>query len=253
MGEKGMEKNTVSDEEIRSAIHRYVREAIWRNANIEIAVTFPDTEAVLDGQLPDDLTLDDGIVINNIKRAWAYLEKNWRAGVDFDLASQYNAILGGGLVLGAGELRTGESWITGTDYRPKISTKEDVLSDFSVIEEIKNPIDRALIYFSEICRSQFFNDGNKRTAQMIANHVLIQNGKGFLGLRPDLAHMKEFRSRLISFYESGDSTQLRDFLKKTAIMDFKTGLTQEQEESKSLAATGESLKSRIQKMKLEEK
>lgn len=42
--------------------------------------------------------------------------------------------------------------------------------------KIESPEDRALLMFCKITRGQWFNDGNKRTALMTANHALINAG-----------------------------------------------------------------------------
>lgn len=48
--------------------------------------------------------------------------------------------------------------------------------EISSLMKIESPEDRALLMFCKITRGQWFNDGNKRTALMTANHALINAG-----------------------------------------------------------------------------
>lgn len=51
---------------------------------------------------------------------------------------------------------------------------------------VESPEDRALLMFCRITRGQWFNDGNKRTALMTANHALINDGIGVFSISPSL-------------------------------------------------------------------
>lgn len=61
-----------------------------------------------------------------------------------------------------------------------------------------------------ITKGQRFNDGNKRTAQLGANHVLVHNGTGVLAV--PVEQRKEFLTKLAAFYETGEQQALNDFL-----------------------------------------
>jgi DNA-binding XRE family transcriptional regulator len=60
-----------------------------------------------------------------------------------------------------------------------------------------------------------FWDGNKRTAMLAANRILIRAGAGIL-LIPDRS-MAAFSSQLSAFYESGDPGELERFLYSEAL------------------------------------
>ena len=51
-------------------------------------------------------------------------------------------------------------------------------------------------------KMQLFNDGNKRTAMLIANHELIRQGKGIISIAEE--NKVEFGTKLIEFYEKGE-------------------------------------------------
>lgn len=56
----------------------------------------------------------------------------------------------------------------------------DVILSLSKSE--RSAEDQALLMFCAITRRQWFNDGNKRTALMAANHVLINAGIGVFAI-----------------------------------------------------------------------
>lgn len=75
--------------------------------------------------------------------------------------------------------------------------------------------ERALHMFSYLCRAQLFYDGNKRTAQLVANKMLIADGAGILAIPTD--RKQDFGILLVDFYETGDDTNLLAFLDETSI------------------------------------
>ena len=77
--------------------------------------------------------------------------------------------------------------------------------------------------FCAITRRQWFNDGNKRTALMAANHVLINAGIGVFAISPSLK--RDFTNRLLRYYESDDPAPLCAWLRDYAIGRLPGGLT----------------------------
>lgn len=75
--------------------------------------------------------------------------------------------------------------------------------------------ERAMGLFLGLCRAQLFSDGNKRTAQICANKVLIAGGAGVLAI--PVEHKAEFESLLVGFYETGDGSRLEAFLVEKAL------------------------------------
>ena len=55
-------------------------------------------------------------------------------------------------------------------------------------------------------RSQIFSDGNKRTATLFANKIMIENGKGIISI--PVEKDVEFGEKLIKYYETN---QIEDF------------------------------------------
>ena len=69
--------------------------------------------------------------------------------------------------------------------------------------------------------NQWFYDGNKRTANIIANKILINNGHGMLIIKD--SDIKEFEELLENCHEKPNylnKNKLFDFLLYKCLMDF---------------------------------
>ncbi len=206
---------------------RLLIDSIWKTANIEVdGITFPDTQEIFEGRAPADMTVDGIITVNNIKHAWQFLLNNVGYPMDWQYVAEYNRIIGEGLVRDAGMLRAYGVRIGGTDWSPELPTVETSRDMVAGIMRQGDPLARALGLFGAITRGQWFADGNKRTALMAANHELIHAGIGILSIQP--SDKREFTTRLLSYYESGDYRPLKDWLACNAFGQVPGGLTEAQ-------------------------
>lgn len=195
---------------------RNLVDSIWKEARLEgIAVTYPQTADVLEGRVVTDLTLEQNLALNNLKQAWRYVLDEPHA-IDFDALLHLNLLIGqGGVVRYAGELRDGLVRIGGTDFVPGVPDENQVRSEFERILSVEDPVMRALLAFAWACRSQLFRDSNKRTAQLVANDILVHSGEGILAVPIDV--QGEFFELLVSFYESNIPDELISFLREKCI------------------------------------
>lgn len=59
-------------------------------------------------------------------------------------------------------------------------------------------------------RSQLFWDGNKRTSTIVANKIMIENGKGIIKI-PD-SKLVEFNILLSDFYSTNNMKKIKQFI-----------------------------------------
>lgn len=59
-------------------------------------------------------------------------------------------------------------------------------------------------------RNQLFWDGNKRTSMIIANKIMIMNGKGIILVKDD--DLLEFNKVLTEYYTTGVDIKIIEFL-----------------------------------------
>ncbi|MCI1195130.1 hypothetical protein MOV40_06420 [Bifidobacterium pseudolongum subsp. globosum] len=74
---------------------RLLVDPIWKTANIEVdGIAFPDTQEIVEGRAPADMTVDGIVTVNNIKHAWQFLLDNVDYPVDWQYVAEYNRIIG---------------------------------------------------------------------------------------------------------------------------------------------------------------
>lgn len=75
---------------------------------------------------------------------------------------------------------------------------------------IPDPRERALAYFCSATRSQFYFDGNKRTARIMMVGELMQHG--YESVSVPYARQLEFNEALDVLFRTDDATELMVFL-----------------------------------------
>ncbi len=202
---------------------KYMVESIYRSANIEgIGMTFPETQTICDGMSVSGHTIDEINAINDLKNAWKWLFQNIDNNINVDCLCALNRNAGKFTVINAGCLRDKYDepirvpLFNGENYYPPLpKSKEDINKDITNIIKNKN-INAAFELFCYICKGQFFNDGNKRTATLITNMYMIQNGFGIFSIPVD--KKLEFYNNLTLFYSDNNNKEsLINFLKTNCI------------------------------------
>ena len=114
-----------------------------------------------------------------------------------------------------GEFRDRGVGMSGTNWRPKLPSEVNYEQELQEIKEIQNPLDYVLELFLWIQKSQMFMDGNKRTANLVANHEFIKNGLGILSIPPELTGT--YKQKLVDFYETDSTKEIKTFLYENCI------------------------------------
>ena len=81
--------------------------------------------------------------------------------------------------------------------------------------ESNSATEYAIELFLYLCKSQLFWDGNKRTAHIVANKVMLSNGNGILII--DANELDVFNYNLHDFYHNNNKTGIKDFLYNNCI------------------------------------
>ncbi len=181
------------------------------------AVTFPQTQTILNGVNVPNVQLDDIQAILNMRDAWKFLLGTVNEEVTFEYWCKLNEYIARNEALEWGKLRTGIVGISGTDYEPPIPNKEKTIEELKSILSTSNAsaTDKALEAFVWGTRGQFFWDGNKRTSLMLANKILVSSGSGIMKITDK--YMEQFNTILLNYYNTGKSEELKQFLYENAI------------------------------------
>lgn len=199
---------------------RCIVDTIYKQSRLEgIAVTFPETMEIYEGRSVAGLSVEDVIKVNNLKHAWEFVFDTIDYPMDLRYIRQINKEVGEGIVTDAGELRKSSVSIGGTDWKPDIPDYQTAEKEIQgIMESNRSVTDKAITMMLSLMRSQLFFDGNKRTAQIAANQIMIQGGAGILAI--PVKDQSEFFSLLIRYYETNDMTEIKKFVYDTSIDGF---------------------------------
>lgn len=180
------------------------------------AVTFPQTQTILNGVNVPNVQLDDIQAILNMRDAWRYLMNSVDVPLSVEYICKLNEFIARNEALEWGKLRTGSVGISGTDYLPPLPVYEDVERELAeILAKDTTATEKALDAFAWGARGQFFWDGNKRTSLTVANKILLMNGAGILTITDQ--HMEAFNVALFNYYNTGEAEPLKIFLYNNAI------------------------------------
>lgn len=196
---------------------RNIIDSIYRESRLEgIALTFPETAEIYEGRNVAGLTVDEVVKVNNLKHAWNFILDTADYPIDIRYIRQLNQIIGGNIVPLAGELRSSDVTIGGTNWRPEIPDYDSVERNIeNIMDSTESETDKAISLMLYLMRGQLFYDGNKRVAQLAANQVMIQNGAGIISI--PIERQKEFLSMLVQFYETNRMERLKKFIYETSV------------------------------------
>ena len=192
---------------------RNIVDSIYSEAKLEgISVTFPSTYEIFNGRAVAGLSVDDTIKINNLKHAWEFILSTLDYPIDLRYIRQINSEVGKGVVFREGLLRETEVRIGGTTWKPPFPDERKIKH---FIEGVSNnpelsATDRAIRTMLYVMRTQMFYDGNKRTAQLLANKILIENGAGVLSIHVE--DQEAFIKKLVKYYETGNEENVASFV-----------------------------------------
>lgn len=195
---------------------RNIVDSIWKSSHIEgIDVTFPETQKIYDGGNVAHLRIDEIQTINNLKHAWLFILNSIDMENNLNLLKSINSLVGNNLIDRPGNIRNYDVNIGGTNWKPELPDEEKFNYQLKEFEKIESITERAIITMCYIMRTQFFSDGNKRTAMLFSNKIMIENGKGLISIpvEKDI----EFGELLINYYETNNCDKLKQWIYDNAI------------------------------------
>ena len=193
-----------------------MKSIIYNQAVLEgCSTTFPDTETILENGKVNNVNAEDVQKILNLKHAWEFvLDKDVIQSPSNYYVSQYIArLVNEGFYQDGGRIRGLPVTIGGSSYIPPLPIEFDVKEKINeLINSKKDPIDITIELALYVMKTQIFNDGNKRTAIIFANHYLIAHGGGLLVVPEKL--VSDFRKLLVKYYEDIDLESIKVFMKE---------------------------------------
>lgn len=189
-----------------------------------INITFPDTKTIIDGMSVSGLKTDDVQKVLNLRNAWHFVLDDVSASLDLEYIKTIHSMVAYGELPQSmiNTLRDGDVSIGGSFYQPKIPIESEVIKRIeNIVNSSASVTEKALDYFLYACRAQLFWDGNKRTASICANKIMIQAGVGVLIIEEK--YLRRFNKLMIDYYETADKSKIKPFLYNNCIngIDYK--------------------------------
>jgi len=179
-------------------------------------MTYPEVETLLSGITVGGHKISDELMILNQRKSWRYLVElleNREFIFNKQTILKLHSLVAFEEALEWGKFRTNEVSIGGTDYQPPRHDKLDGV--FSTIQnEVQNEqdiIDRSIKAFALLSKKQLFFDGNKRTARLIANGILLDNGYPMLNIKAKDRLM--LNQTMLNYYNNDNVTDVIEVLK----------------------------------------
>jgi len=197
-----------SDTIIKKEFERILIEFSWKSSHIEgNTYSLLDTEALIkDNKVADDKTKEETQMILNHKNAFEFVLKNKN---EFQTISRANIenihqLLTSNLNI-TKNLRSAPVGITGTNYKPldnAFQISEAIEKFIVVVNKKDNILEKAFLSLIMLSYIQAFEDGNKRTARMVANAILIAGDITPISYRA--VNEIEYKKASLLFYEKNN-------------------------------------------------
>jgi Fic family protein len=199
-------------------LERLTIELSWKSAQIEgNTYSLLETERLfLEKQAAQGKPKEDAVMLLNHKDALEYVldHPNLADTLSLRVIEEVHSLLMNDLGVGR-NLRTRIVGITGTAYKPldnPYQIREATEATCELINGKANGFEKALLAVVLISYIQPFEDGNKRTARMISNALLVAHGACPLSYRS--VDSIEYKKAMLLFYEQNNLAAF-----KTVFMD----------------------------------
>jgi Fic family protein len=195
----------LSKSEYKNELERLAIDLSWKSSQIEgNTYSLLETERLLkDKETAAGKTKDEATMLLNHKDALDFIIKNPNYINPLNVSSieDIHSILVKELDISR-NIRSSRVGISGTNYKPldnEFQIKEAVESMCTLINSKKNVFEKALLSLVLVSYIQPFSDGNKRTARIISNAILINNH--FCPISFRTIDSIEYKKAMLVFYE----------------------------------------------------
>ncbi|WP_183497357.1 Fic family protein [Neolewinella aquimaris] len=212
-GEYRKNVSGLSPTQYQKEVERLAIDLSWKSSQIEgNTYTLLETERLLkDKETAAGKTKDDAVMLLNHKEAIDFIVDNptYLEILSVRRIEDIHSILVNELGIDR-NLRSRRVGITGTNYRPldnEFQIKEAFIEMCHLINSKSNVFDKALLALVLVSYIQGFSDGNKRTARITSNALLI--GHKYCPLSFRTVSSIDYKKAMLIFYERNNITPFK--------------------------------------------
>ena len=181
-------------------------------------LSIAEIDSTLNGQSPN-LSPKDVMKIMNLNNAIDFVLSPYILSniPDYNILLSINKFIEDGFIFSAGSLRTTPYITNGRYVAPEIPSENKTRNDLAdIIKNNPNPVDQAIETLLYIIKHKLFLFGNKRTALVFANTLLIAQGEGILLIPTTLSD--EFKKLYIE-YRDNNNDEIKSLIKNKCIVN----------------------------------
>lgn len=208
---------SLSKTEYNKELERLAIDLSWKSSQIEgNTYTLLETERLLrEKETADGKPKDDATMLLNHKEAIEFIVANPDYVVPLTISriEDIHSILVKELDVNC-NIRQRRVGISGTNYRPLDNEHQirDAFRDMcNLVNSKENVFEKALLTLALISYIQGFVDGNKRTARIVSNAVLIAHKHCPLSFRT--VSSLEYKKAMLIFYEQNNLSAFKEIFK----------------------------------------
>ncbi|MCL2434670.1 MAG: Fic family protein [Lentimicrobiaceae bacterium] len=198
----------LSKAEYLQNMERLAIDLSWKSSQIEgNTYSLLETERLLkERETADGKTKEEAVMLLNHKMALDFIlqEPDYLKTVSISKIESINSLLINELGVDR-NIRMRRVSITGTNYRPldnEFQIREALNDLCDLINTRKNIFEKALLALLLLSYIQAFSDGNKRTARIVSNALLVANGYCPLSFRT--VSSIDYKKAMLLFYEQNN-------------------------------------------------
>lgn len=198
----------MSQNEYNKEMERLGIDLSWKSSQIEgNTYSLLETERLLrESKTADGKTQEEAVMLLNHKYALRFILDNpdYLEQLTVSHIEDIHHLLTKGLSVDQG-IRRRRVGITGTNYRPldnEFQIREAMRDTCDLINGKDNVFEKALLTLVLLSYIQAFSDGNKRTARITSNAILIANGYCPLSFRS--VDSIDYKKAMLIFYEQNN-------------------------------------------------
>ena len=187
---------------------------IWKSSEIEgNTYSLLETEALIkQHELAKGKSKEDATMLLNHKKALDFItdDLDYLKPLTVNKIIDIHTLLIGGLGV-SNNIRRRAVAITGTNYRPlsiETQIKEELEEIVNLVNSKNNIFEKGLLLLCLLSYLQAFEDGNKRTARIMSNAVLMSHNYCPLSFRT--VSSVDYKKAMLLFYEQNNISAMKE-------------------------------------------